>query len=59
MNYDFNTALKRNMIDVAAFAIGCGIGMSGTALSAPALPVIGVVVLFSLSVDYAKEQLSN
>jgi hypothetical protein len=36
MNYDFNIALKRNMIDVAGFAAGCG---AAVIIGASALPV--------------------
>ena len=63
MNYDFNIALKRNMIDVAGFAAGCGaaviIGASAIPAISAALVTIASGVLIGVSVDMYKESISN
>lgn len=63
MNYDFNTAVKRSMVD----AVGFGFGYAAAVIAGEsALPVtfaagltIGAGILIGISVDMFKENISN
>jgi hypothetical protein len=63
MNYDFNTVVKRSMVDAVGFGFGCAAAVIAGESALPVAFASGLTItagiLIGISVDKYKEIISN